>query len=287
MERTSKKQNVPAFDVSSYSTLSIWNGFYEAVFDFIKMTVPARISEGRQMLDIGCGDGHVTREVLLPRSLPCRRLVATDVSSDMVGFARANFPHPKISYDLLDVSDSGDVKRFMDTYGRFERVYSVCCLNWVRDQTSAFGNIASLMTDDGDCVLLYPAVGIIRGIWQRLAATHRWSRFTDAFKSFTTRSFQLTDDESLMAYVRDLLEGAGLYASTCELLRFDWLDTAPVSQLAQYAVSISPVHDELTEEEKVLLQEDVEREMTTLKSLGREKADTAFYLIRATRRRKN
>lgn len=285
MEKTSKKPNVPAFDMGSYSALSIWSGFYGTVFDLFKLTVPARVSEDRQMLDIGSGVGHVTREVLLPRSLPCRRLVATDVSSDMVGFARANFPHPKISYDILDVSNSDDIKRLVDTYGRFERVYSVCCLNWVQDQASAFRNIASLMTNDGDCVLLYPAVGAIRGIWKKLAATHRWSRFTDVFKLFTTRSFQLTDDESRLAYARDLLQGAGLCARTCELLRIDWLNAAPLNQIAQYAVSISPVHDKLTAEEKVLLQEDFEREMETVKSLGSEEADTAFYLIHATRRR--
>ncbi|KAL1473093.1 hypothetical protein MTO96_038931 [Rhipicephalus appendiculatus] len=37
---------------------------------------------------------------------------------------------------------SGDVDKFIAKYGRFDRIYSFFCLNWVRDQGQAMRNVS-------------------------------------------------------------------------------------------------------------------------------------------------
>lgn len=61
------------------------------------------------MLDIGCGSGDSSHDLLLPLAvehLGAQRLVATDLSPAMVEFARESYPHRSICYDVYDVSST-------------------------------------------------------------------------------------------------------------------------------------------------------------------------------------
>ncbi|KAG0417772.1 hypothetical protein HPB47_005366 [Ixodes persulcatus] len=98
----------------------------------------------RQFLDLGCGTGDFTRDHLLPRCPKVERLVAVDVSEEMVEYARKHFAHPMICYDVLDIA-AKDVTEFVKRYGQFDRVYSFYCFNWTRDQEAGFRNIAELL----------------------------------------------------------------------------------------------------------------------------------------------
>ncbi|KAG0430665.1 hypothetical protein HPB47_022483 [Ixodes persulcatus] len=70
----------------------------------------------RQFLDLGCGTGDFTRDHLLPRCPKVERLVAVDVSEEMVEYARKHFAHPMICYDVLDTA-AKDVTEFVKRYG--------------------------------------------------------------------------------------------------------------------------------------------------------------------------
>ncbi|KAH6943273.1 hypothetical protein HPB50_018386 [Hyalomma asiaticum] len=61
------------------------------------------LTEDQQVLDVGCGPGHFTRQFLLPYCQPCRRIVAADIDPGMVDFAKEHFSHEAIIYDILDV----------------------------------------------------------------------------------------------------------------------------------------------------------------------------------------
>lgn len=84
------------------------------------------------VMEVGCGPGDITTEILLPK-LPksLRELVATDLSPQMIQYARNHHQHPLVSYDILDIS----TKTLPGMYhGRFDHVFSFYCLHWVQDQ---------------------------------------------------------------------------------------------------------------------------------------------------------
>ncbi|KAK8783179.1 hypothetical protein V5799_015480 [Amblyomma americanum] len=144
-----------------------------------------------QFLDVGCGTGDFTRDCLLPRCHPCRRIVATDWSSDMIEYARSHSSHEKIEYQQLDIAGDG-VADLLRRYGRFHRVYSFYCLHWVKNQDVALKNISELLRPDGECLLLFPASNQPTASWQILAGMERWAKYSEYLLSLVPESQNMT-----------------------------------------------------------------------------------------------
>lgn len=143
----------------------------------LQMCFDTVTDENQQFLEIGCGVGDFTREELLPRCLPCKRLVATDVSEDMLRYAKENFSHPKLVYDVLDIG--GNISSFQKMYGQFERVYSFFCLQLVNDKKVAIRNISSLLARGGECILLFLLGGRRSDDWKTLGRMERWKDYRE------------------------------------------------------------------------------------------------------------
>ncbi|KAM7303246.1 juvenile hormone acid O-methyltransferase isoform X2 [Ixodes scapularis] len=127
-------------------------------------------SRCHQILDIGCGIGDFTRDVLLHWNHPCRKIVGIDISQSMLNYAKRNYGHPDICYDVLDAGSS-DVSAFLDKHGKFDRIYSFYCLHWIRDQKAVFRNIGTLLKDDGECLLVFCAQFVFYKVWLQMTKT--------------------------------------------------------------------------------------------------------------------
>ncbi|CAN7938358.1 unnamed protein product [Ixodes hexagonus] len=184
--------------------------------NFFQQTYTDKSDANRQFLDVGSGTGDFTRQELLPRCTPCRRIVATEVVHETVEYARRNFAHPQIVYEEHDIR--GDVSGLEAKYGKFDRVYSLFALHWVQDQAAALRNIASLMKDDGDCVLLIAARTTVYKIWKRIVQLDRWNQYDELSKRFIAKTQSMEDRTALMSYIHDTLKSANLKPHTCELV---------------------------------------------------------------------
>lgn len=175
-------------------------------------------AKDQQFLDLGCGTGDFTRDHLLPRCPNVGKMVAVDVSADMVEYAKKHFAHPKICYDVLDIS-TNDVTDFVQRYGQFDRVYSFFCLHWVRDQEAAFKNIAELMKPGGGCLLLFMASNTSMQLPKRLATLDHWQKYRKILEDTISPSADLEDRDAFVSYIRGLLKSANLIPATCEVLQ--------------------------------------------------------------------
>lgn len=128
-------------------------------------------------LDIGCGTGDFTRDVLLYHISPSSSIVAVDVSSQMIGYAKEHSQHPNVAYEILDIA-TPDVSDFVSKHEKFDRVYSFYCLQWVQDQDAALRNIATLMKSGGEFLLLFPVKTAVYTIWRDIAKLPRWKAYT-------------------------------------------------------------------------------------------------------------
>ncbi|XP_075529900.1 juvenile hormone acid O-methyltransferase-like [Dermacentor variabilis] len=153
--------------------------FGEFVLDFCELAFGAELDSSQQFLDVGCATGDFTREVLLPRCLPCRMIVGVDCSREMVEYARINSAHEKLDFRVLDIA--GDVSGFLEEFGHFDRIYSFLCLHWVDDIAAAFKNISQLMSPTGECLLAFCAVQELADVWKALAVMDRWAKYSEVW----------------------------------------------------------------------------------------------------------
>ena len=89
---------------------------------------------GDRVLDLGCGPGSVTAQVLMPR-LPADfgLLVGADLSADMIQYASKTYTHPKLRFTQFDLAkDIGNTSQLRPS--GFDKIFSFYCLHWIPDQ---------------------------------------------------------------------------------------------------------------------------------------------------------
>ncbi|XP_040076608.1 juvenile hormone acid O-methyltransferase-like [Ixodes scapularis] len=136
----------------------------------------------------------------------------------MIELARKHFPHPKICYDLLDISAS-EVTDFVLKYGQFDRVFSFFCLHWIKDQKTAMKNVAMMMKPGGDCLLLFNACTRVTLLRRKLARMDHWKKYAKECERSVPPTVDLVGKgkDALMSYVQDLLRSADLTPITCDV----------------------------------------------------------------------
>ncbi|XP_077529159.1 juvenile hormone acid O-methyltransferase-like isoform X2 [Haemaphysalis longicornis] len=194
-----------------------------SILDFCQSTFLQDTDDTTQILDVGSGTGDFTRDCLLPRCLPCRRIIGVDCSWDMVEYARRHSNHEKLQYHLLDIDS--DVTDFVRRHGRFGRVYSFYCLHWLKDPAIALKNIAELLTDDGECLLAFSACHWPGAVWTLLAEMERWAKYSDLLLEFVPNSHFMQSKKEQLSYMQRLLVDAGLQSTILALPRMTTFDS--------------------------------------------------------------
>ncbi|XP_077531155.1 juvenile hormone acid O-methyltransferase-like [Haemaphysalis longicornis] len=257
---SSSTVNNPRYNSRLYAESNSWQRALNLkAIDLLQMAFSPKATKRLQFLDLGCGTGDFTRDFLLPRCLPCRRIVAVDSSEDMLSYARQNSAHTNIEFDFLNISE--DVGNFVQKYGAFDRVYSFFCLNWVSDQREAMKNVSRLLAPSGECLLLFPAWSPTKMFWRKLAQMDRWNKFYEVtFEGYTPTSQDLDNDKERLSYLGDLVNGAGLVARTCEMLYVQH-DYDDLDEFIDMQVSLNPAASLLEPADQKCLRSDIAREV--------------------------
>ncbi|KAG0426047.1 hypothetical protein HPB47_026813 [Ixodes persulcatus] len=249
--------------------------------DSMQILFGSRPNASQQFIDVGCGTGDFTRQELLPRCQPCRRIVATDVSREMVEYARENFGHPQIAYEVHDIES--DVSELVRKYGKFDRVYSFFTLHWTVDLAGALRNVADLMTDDGECLLVFPARITLYRVWRKIVAVDRWKQYKAVIERLIPPSQDIGDRSGLTSYMLGVLEGSNLKPRTCQVLSED-LSHMHVDKYVQVELSLDPILPLLPEGSKTVFKSDVAeiiRKMWTEKPTGGPQYLSDIFVVHA------
>ncbi|KAL3223982.1 hypothetical protein MRX96_027049 [Rhipicephalus microplus] len=222
------------------------------VLEFCQPAFLAEPLSTMQVLDVGCGTGDFTRDFLLPRCLPCARLVGIDCSVDMIKYASRHSAHEKIEYEVLDIGE--DVTEFISHRGRFDR-----------------------------CVLVFPASHQPGAVWSLLAKMDRWAKYSEMLLQFIVKSHYMVDKIEQMRYMSTLLREAGLFPNIFVLPRLVTFDGWSEQAIVGAQMSLLPINHLVTDDERALLFDDV----TTLvrKVHGPETDQSIFrtYIIMASK----
>ncbi|XP_077523999.1 juvenile hormone acid O-methyltransferase-like [Amblyomma americanum] len=234
----------------------------------------------QQFLDIGCGTGDVTREHILPRCSPCRRLLAVDYSAKMVEYAREHFAHPKIEYRQMDIGL--DVTDFLAEHGAFQRVYSLRTLHWLKDQALAFANISRLMAPGGECLLTFLGRCDIFEFFRRIAKLAPWTKYSDVLEGAVPKTHDIVDAAEMKSYMENLFRSTGLVIITLDIQHREtsFLNTENAAEMFLMANPVLPI---LPEDEKAAFIADARKHVPDWRSAYYEKSALpfAYYSVHA------
>lgn len=135
-------------------------------------------SDGRDtMLDVGCGSGDITMDIVLP-ILPEKfeRLVGCDLSDDMVNYARDKHFHPRTSFEQFDLSVDLETQSTLKKES-FDHITSFYCLMWVHNQKTAIKNLYKLLKPGGDLLVAFVAQHPIYDFYKQQSRDIRWAQY--------------------------------------------------------------------------------------------------------------
>ncbi|XP_050047735.2 juvenile hormone acid O-methyltransferase-like [Dermacentor andersoni] len=255
------------------------------MLDFCQKMFRRAPGETQQFLDVGCGIGDLTREELLPRCLPCGRIVAVDLSAEMVEHAARHYHHDKLEFRKLDIESDEDVAEFVHEQGLFDRVYSFHAITWVRDQTKALKNVARLLKPRGECLLIFHASLRSFDINRNLAKMERWRKYSQVVDQLAPKTHDMSYNERL-EYISRLLKEAGLSPSILELPVCNMLDNHSLDLLAEIYASKSPLTAVVLEDEKQQFLADLAQETAKMHSPDVDRTRYRIYVIKASKSNK-
>ncbi|KAM7289949.1 juvenile hormone acid O-methyltransferase-like [Ixodes scapularis] len=285
MENTEPKKKTLMPELYANATAGKWFSVSADILRSVQGSFPGGPTEDQQFLDVGCGPGNITRDVLLPQCPPCRRLVAVDSSEDMLRYAREHFYHPNICYDTLDIM-SDDPSDFVGRYGLFDRVYALLLLNWLKDQEQALKNIAKLMKPGGEALFTFSASTPQMRFRKKLAGMPRWSKYAKICVSCIPPTVDLAGKEALVSYVRGILKNANLTPSMCQFRSTVYDTRADLEYLIQDLMATNPIRAFLAKEEEQLLLQDATEEATRLwagKEADASLMEITTFVVRASK----
>lgn len=182
-------------------------------------------SDAHQYLDIGCGSGGFTKDALLQKVRPCRRIVAVDREDILLQYACQYASHPDICYELLDI-EKDDPLPLIDKYGQFDRIYSFLALQCVQDLKSAYRNMFRLLKDGGEGALVTLTGSVITDVMHQLRCTEEWKDYVPDPTMFYSERFFFNAPivaEAVEEAEREATAAAGLNLVSCTAYDSQWI----------------------------------------------------------------
>lgn len=218
------------------------------------------IMEGDSILDIGCGSGNVTSQVLAPSFQNYSKIVGVDISEEMIHFAQEQFSEERIHYNVLDIA--ADVTDFRAFWGGFSKIFSFYCLHWIKDHRKALENIKYLMKAGGECLLVFVAQCPVFEMYEILAENTRWAEYMQDVNNFipsTQHSLQPA------FYFSQLMQNVGLHVMSCETVEQSF--TFPsVHVLKDCMCAVNPFINRIPKEQQSDFITDCLRTLAVLRS---------------------
>jgi trans-aconitate methyltransferase len=144
------------------------------------------LAGSERVLDVGCGDGHVTAEIAA--RLPTGSILGVDPSSDMIAFASKHATQPNLRFEI------GDARQLPYRH-EFDLVVSLNALHWVPQQDLALRAIHAALKPRGRAVLRFVPLGSRKSLEACIEDIRQLPEWSAHFSAFEKPFIHFTPDQ--------------------------------------------------------------------------------------------
>lgn len=170
-----------------------------------------RYGENEKVLDIGCGPGDVTTEMILPLLPKDATLVGIDINEEMVNYARQHYLDPRLMFKAVDFQ-TDNILDYLPK-ASFSKIFSFYCLHWLKNQKQAMKNLSTLLCDGGESLMILMESTNCFRLYETLSQMNEWKMYMKDVDNYISPYHNVPDPKKKLT---EILNEANLETLICE-----------------------------------------------------------------------
>ncbi|PRD35479.1 UNVERIFIED_CONTAM: jhamt [Trichonephila clavipes] len=189
-------------DPESYSTR---HKPLDSVRFFISKILPnlgwGRNDEKEIILDVGCGPGGNTVQLIIPLFPRLDKIFAVDILPEMIDFAKKHNSHTLIESSL-------------ELWGnKITKLTAIHCFQWLKDQRKSFCNVFQLLKPGGEAAFCFVLQSSFYAAILEIKKNPKWSSLFERVDDYVPDSHH---DNYHAAYYEEMLKQIGFDIIYCK-----------------------------------------------------------------------
>ncbi|KYQ53175.1 Putative methyltransferase 235L [Trachymyrmex zeteki] len=161
-------------------------------------------------IDIGCGPGDVTKDIILPALDPNAVVIGTDISESMIDYAKKRYTKEKrLEFEVLDIQTKNLPTKYVS---EFDLVLSFHTLHWCNDIKQAFENIYHMLRPNGTMLVFFVVSHNIFNVLENLIYDIRFAPYIKDVNKYT---WPLRNSINPRKQLKELLQTLGFTVIHC------------------------------------------------------------------------
>ncbi|XP_011878406.1 PREDICTED: NADH dehydrogenase [ubiquinone] 1 alpha subcomplex assembly factor 5-like [Vollenhovia emeryi] len=189
-------------------------------------------------MDIGCGPGDITNDIILPIVGRDAIVIGTDISKNMIEYARRTYTiKERLEFEVLDIQTKALPTKYVS---KFDFIFSFHTLHWCIDIRQAFENIYRMLRPNGNMLILFVSSHEIFDILENLAEDVRFAPYINDVSKYT---FPFQKSINPRKELKGLLQELGFTVNHCSHRDTYYTDETPKRFLSSILAFLDFIDD--------------------------------------------
>jgi trans-aconitate 2-methyltransferase len=178
MKKTEQKNSPAKWNAADYAANSVVQQSWAR-----ELIAKLNLRGDEHVLDVGCGDGKVTAEMV--RAVPRGSATGVDASAEMIAFAKKTFPgenFPNLEFYVTDAREIHFARRF-------DVVFSNAALHWVDDHEKFLQGAGAALKSGGRLVVSCGGKGNAHDVFLAMRPELRQKHWREFFRKMPPAYF--------------------------------------------------------------------------------------------------
>ncbi|XP_039964257.1 juvenile hormone acid O-methyltransferase-like [Bactrocera tryoni] len=233
-----------------------------------------RNMKGR-IIDIGCGPGNTTRDILVPCVGREAVIVGADISPEMIEYAKQHYAvDDKLSFIELDMQTSELPKNLIE---QFDHAVSFYALHWCKNTQKALQNIYKLLRPGGKAIILTISHNAIYDMYLEQEKDPRFSPYMQGSEKWTPPHQGCAEADEVMK--KDLI-AAKFKVEYC-VNKWNTFTYPSLNTLVDLVMSVNPCVNKMPNDVQKKCREDMKERLKTkcVSTKGGSTVDCRFSVL--------